>query len=85
MAIAGAEERYFKSRLTPPIATKDRGILLTVQDGWEYVGAIGDERETRSHWQKVRQMILVKANVAAVSWQIRLALLKDAKLGEENG
>jgi hypothetical protein len=44
-----------------------------------------DEREMRSHWQKVHQMILVKANVAAVSWQIRLALLKDAKLGEENG
>jgi hypothetical protein len=44
------------------------------------VGAIGDERGTRSHWQKVRQMILVKANVAAVSWQVRLALLKDAKL-----
>ena len=85
MAIAGAEERYLKSRLTPPIATKDRGTLLTVQDAWEYVGAIGDERERRSHWQKVRQMILVKTNVAAVSWQLRLALLKDAKFGEENG
>jgi len=44
MAIAGAEERYLKSRLTTPIATKDRGTLLTVQDAWEYVGAIGDER-----------------------------------------
>ena len=85
MAIAGSEERYLKSRLTAPIATKDGGTLRTVQDAWGYVGAISAERETRSHWQKVRQMILVKADVAAVSWQIRLALLKDAKLGAENG
>src|SRR5215470_9490823 len=32
----------------------------------QYVGAISAERETRSHWQKVRRMILVKANVVAV-------------------
>jgi hypothetical protein len=35
----------------------------------------------RRHWQQVRKMILdEEANMAAVSGQLRLAVLKDAKL-----
>jgi hypothetical protein len=33
----------------------------------------------RPHWQQVHKLILEEADVAAVSWQFRLALLKDAK------
>jgi len=85
MAIVGAETRYLRTKLTGPIVTKDRGTLRTVQEVWDYMAAIGQERETRYHWQQVRTLILQKADVTAVSWQLRLALLKDAKLGAENG
>ena len=47
--------------------------------------AIGQKRETQNHWQKLRQMIVAKTNVPAVSWQLRLALLKDTKLDVESG
>ena len=48
------------------------------------MAAIGNEREARSHWQKVRKRILEEADLNAVSWGLRLALLKDGKLGPEN-
>jgi hypothetical protein len=51
---------------------------------WDYIAGIGDERETRRHWQHVRELIVNEAPVAAVSWQVRLALLKDGKLGADN-
>ena len=44
------------------------------------MAAIGNERELRPHWQQVRELMLQEADVAAVSWQVRLAVLKDAKL-----
>jgi hypothetical protein len=45
------------------------------------MAAISKEREQRRHWQQVRKMILdEEANMAAVTWQLRLAVLKDAKL-----
>ena len=48
------------------------------------MAAIGKEREARSHWQKVRKLILEEADLNTVSWGLRLALLKDGKLGPEN-
>ena len=85
-AIGATGKRYFRGKLAAPIATKDRaGTLRTVQDAWEYIAAIGKEREARSHWQKVRKLILEEADLNAVSWDLRLALLKDGKLGPENG
>jgi hypothetical protein len=77
--------RYLKSKLSGPIATKDRGILRTIQEAQNYLAAIGKEREARPHWQQVRKLILEEADVTAVSWYLRLALLKDAKLDAENG
>ena len=72
---------YLSKKLIPPVATKDGGTLRTIQDAWEYMAAISKEREQRRHWQQVRKMILdEEANMAAVSWQLRLAVLKDAKL-----
>jgi hypothetical protein len=73
--------KYLSQKLTPPIPTKDGGTLHTIQEAWEYMAAISKEREQRRHWQQVRKMILdEEANMAAVTWQLRLAVLKDAKL-----
>ena len=44
------------------------------------MAAIGKERELRAHWQQVRELMLQEADVVAVSWQVRLAVLKHAKL-----
>ena len=46
----------------------------------EYIASIGKERQERRHWQEVSEQILTQADVIAVSWRLRLALLKDAKL-----
>jgi hypothetical protein len=71
---------YLSQKLIPPLPAKDGGTLRTIQEAWEYMAAISKEREQRRHWQQVRKLILEEADVAAVSWQLRLALLKDAKL-----
>jgi hypothetical protein len=71
---------YLSKKLTPPIPTKDGGTLRTILEACEYMAAIGKERELRPHWQQVRELMLQEAEVAAVSSQVRLAVLKDAKL-----
>ena len=71
---------YLSKKLTPPISTKDGGKLRTILEACEYMAAIGKERELRPHWQQVRELIDQEADVDAVSWQLRLAILKDAKL-----
>jgi hypothetical protein len=71
---------YLSKKLTPLIPTKDGGTLRTILEACEYMAAIGKERELRPHWQQVRELILQEAEVAAVSSQVRLAVLKDAKL-----
>jgi hypothetical protein len=71
---------YLSKKLTSPIPTKDGGTLHTILEACEYMAAIGKERELRPHWQQVRELMLQEPDVAAVSWQVRLAVLKDAKL-----
>jgi hypothetical protein len=72
---------YLKLELVPPIPTKDGGTLRTIREAYDYMAAIGKERELRRHWQQVRKLILdEEADVVAVSWQLQLAVLKDAKL-----
>jgi hypothetical protein len=71
---------YLSKKLTHPIPTKDGGTLRTVREACEYMAAIGKERELRPHWQQARELMLQEADVAAVSWLVRLAVLKDAKL-----
>ncbi len=44
------------------------------------MAAIGEERELRLHWQHVRELMLEEADVAALTWRLQLAVLKDAKL-----
>jgi len=70
---------YLRAKLTPPLPTKDGGTLRTIRESWEYMAAISEVRAQRPHWHQVRKLILEEADVAAVSWQLRLALLKDAK------
>jgi hypothetical protein len=64
MAIEAAGKRYLGTKLASPIRTKDRG---TVQQAWDYTAVMGNERNTRSHWQKVRTLIFEEADVAVVS------------------
>ena len=71
---------YLSKKLTSPIPTKDGGTLHTILEACEYMAAIGNERELRPHWQQVRELMLQEPDVAAVSWKLRLAILKDAKL-----
>jgi len=71
---------YLSRKLTSPLPTKDGGTLRTIGEACEYMAAIGKERELRPHWQQVRELMLQEADVAAVSWRVRLAVLKDAKL-----
>jgi hypothetical protein len=47
---------------------------------WTLRAKVGGEREQRRHWQHVRQLILEETDLVTVSWQLRLAVLKDAKL-----
>jgi len=71
---------YLSKKLISPVPTKDGGTLRTIREAWEYMAAISKEREQRRHWQHLRKLILEEADVAAISWQFRLAVLKDAKL-----
>jgi hypothetical protein len=71
---------YLSKKLTSPIPTKDGGTLRTIQQGCQYMAAISKEREQRRHWQQVRELIDQEADVDAVSWKLRIAVLKDAKL-----
>ena len=71
---------YLSRKLTSPIPTKDGGTLSTIEETCEYMAAIGKERELRPHWQRIRELILQEADAAAVSWWVRLAVLKDAKV-----
>ena len=71
---------YLSRKLTSPLPTKDGGTLRTIGEACEYMAAIGKERELRPHWQQVRELMLQEVDVAAVSWRVRLAVLKDAKL-----
>jgi len=71
---------YLSKKLTSPIPTKDGGTLHTILEACEYMAAIGKERELRPHWLQIRELMLQEPDVAAVSWKLRLAILKDAKL-----
>jgi len=44
------------------------------------MAVISKEREQRTHWRQIRELIDQEADVDAVSWKLRLAILKDAKL-----
>jgi hypothetical protein len=41
---------------------------------------MGKQRELRTHWQRVRKLILAKTDVQTASRALELALFMDAKL-----
>src|SRR5262249_6302963 len=57
---------YLTRKLTSSIPTKDGGTLSTIGEACEYMAAIGKEREIRPHWQRVRELMLQEADVAAL-------------------
>jgi hypothetical protein len=71
---------YLSRKLTSPVPTKDGGTLTTIGEAHEYMAAFDKERELRPHWQRVRELVLQEADVAALSSRVRLAVLRDAKL-----
>jgi hypothetical protein len=71
---------HLSQKLSSPIPTKDGGTLRTIKDACDYMAAISKEREQLPHWQRVRKLILEESDMEALSWQIRLAVLMDAKI-----
>jgi hypothetical protein len=69
---------HLSQKLSSPIPTKDGGTLRTIKDAC--MAAISKEREQLPHWQRVRKLILEESDMEALSWQIRLAVLMDAKI-----
>jgi hypothetical protein len=74
---------YLSRKLTRPLPTKDGGTLRTVLDARAYMFRLSKDREQNARWQRVAQLLLAKADVGAVSRQLELALLHDAKLDVE--
>ena len=71
---------YLSKKLDQPLPTKDGGTLRTIGEACDYMARMGKQRQQRWHWQQVRELIDQEANVDGVSWKLRLAILKDAKL-----
>jgi hypothetical protein len=69
---------YLKSKLIPPIATKDGGVLRTVEDARAYALRLSKEREQRRHWQESRKLILEEADGAAAGDGSRHSLPPEA-------
>jgi hypothetical protein len=71
---------HLSKKLTRPLPTKDGGTLRTVLDARSYMLRLTKDRERSARWQRAAQLLLERADVAAVSRQIELALLYDGKL-----
>jgi hypothetical protein len=71
---------YLSKKLTRPLPTKDGGTLRTVIDARSYMLRLSKDRGRSPQWQRAAQLLLEHADIAAVSRQVELALLYDAKL-----
>ena len=73
--------RYAKAQPTAAVRRVQScsAVRLVLTTG-ACMAAIGKERELRPHWLQIRELMLQEADVAAVTWRVRLAVLKDAKL-----
>jgi hypothetical protein len=70
---------HLARRLTKPRPIKGGGVLRTVGEAADYVLTL-DEAEHCNRWRRGAQILLDKADVAAVSRQVHLALSHDARL-----
>jgi hypothetical protein len=71
---------YLSKKLTRSLCTKDGDTLRTVLDARSYMLGLSKDRQMRSQWQRAAKLLLERADVAAVSRQIELALLYEGKL-----
>jgi hypothetical protein len=71
---------YLSKKLTRPLATKDGGTLRTILDARVYMLRLSKARERSAQWQRVAQLLLEHADVAALSRQVELALVYDGKI-----
>jgi hypothetical protein len=67
-------------KLTPPLRTKDGGILLAVLDARTYMLALSQDRHHRAQWQRAVELLLAEGDVVALSKAVELALVYGAKL-----
>ena len=65
---------YLSRKLTRPVPTKDGGTLRTVLEARAYMLALSKDRERRAQWQRAAELLLARADVAAFSKQVELAL-----------
>jgi hypothetical protein len=71
---------YFSKKLTEPLPIKGGPVLRTVGEAANYVLALPLERaEYCNRWRHAAQLLLDRADVAAVSHQVHLALFYDAQ------
>ena len=80
MDTPAVSQAYLSRKLTRPLPTKDGGTLRTVLDARAYMLRLSKDRERSARWQRAAQLLLAKADVAAVSRQLEVALLYDGKL-----
>ena len=71
-------QAYLSRKLSRPLPTKDGGTLRTVLDARAYMLRLSKDRERAPGGKG--QLLLAKADVAAVSRQLELALVYDGKL-----
>jgi hypothetical protein len=71
---------YLSKKLTRPLPTKDGGMLRTVLDARSYMLRLPKDRGRSAPMATRSAIALERADVAAVSRQIELALLYDGKL-----
>jgi hypothetical protein len=72
---------YLSQKLTQPLPIKGGTVLRTIGEAANYVLALPqDQAEFRQRWRHAARLLLDKADVAAVSHQVHLALFCDAQL-----
>jgi hypothetical protein len=71
---------YLSQELTEALPIKGGGVLKTIQDAYEYVGALPLDRAMRSYWQETSAAILQEAEAVKVSEQVKFALVLDDEL-----
>jgi hypothetical protein len=72
---------YLSQKLTEPLPTKDGAVLRTIGEAANYVLALPQEQvEQCNRWRRAARLLLDQADVAAVSYQVHLALFYNAKL-----
>jgi len=64
---------------TRTIATKDGGVLRTVEDVRTYMLALPEHRQ-KGQWQHAVALLLTHGDVLDLTKQVELALFYDAKL-----